>query len=338
LWCGRQAGARQPGVMEGRVPSRPAVFHGALLVEMELDLPFGSAFGRYACGVVVKQVLDNLVLWRAGFHPGLRRLMALCWSRWNSTFLPGLRLGAMPVVWSSSRCSTTWCYGGPGSIPACGVSWRAAGRDGTRPSFRVCVWALRLWCGRQAGARQPGVMEGRVPSRPAASHGALLVEMELDLPSRPASGRYACGVVVKQVLDNLVLWRAGFHPGLRCFMARCWSRWNSTFLSGLRLGAMPVVWSSSRCSTTWCYGGPGSIPACGVSWRSAGRDGTRPSFPACVWALCLWCGRQAGARQPGVMEGRVPSRPAVFHGALLVEMELDLPFWAAFGRYACGVV
>jgi len=45
--------------MEGRVPSRPAVFHGALLVEMELDLPFGSAFGCYACDVVVERVLDN---------------------------------------------------------------------------------------------------------------------------------------------------------------------------------------------------------------------------------------------------------------------------------------
>jgi len=45
--------------MEGRVPSRPAVFHAALLVEMELDLPFGAVFGRYACGVVVEQVLDN---------------------------------------------------------------------------------------------------------------------------------------------------------------------------------------------------------------------------------------------------------------------------------------
>ncbi|PRB81286.1 hypothetical protein CQ007_09000 [Pseudomonas sp. MYb185] len=63
------------------------MFHGALLVEMELDLPFGSVFGCYACGVVVERVLDNPVLWRAGFHPGLRCFMLLCWSRWNSTFL-----------------------------------------------------------------------------------------------------------------------------------------------------------------------------------------------------------------------------------------------------------
>jgi len=199
--------------MDGRVPSRPAVFHGALLVEMEvdrvaIDLPFGAAFGRYVRGVVVEQALDNPVLWMAGFHPGLRCFMLLCWSRWNSTLLSVLRLGATPVVLSSSRRSTTWCYGWPGSIPACGVSCCSAGRDGTRPSFLGCVWALRLWCGRQAGARQPGVMEGRVPSRPAVSHGALLVEMELDLPwvkrLGSAFGRYACGIVVERGLDNPV--------------------------------------------------------------------------------------------------------------------------------------
>src|SRR5690606_21635027 len=125
---------------------------------------------------------------------------------------------------------------------------------------------------------------GRDGPRPSR----LRCTMDGRVPSRPAV--FHAAALVEMDLDlpgYAALWMAGFHPGLRCFMRPRWSRWNSTFQATLH------------------YGWPGSIPVCGVSCGRAGRDGTRPSRLRCA------------------MDGRVPSRPAVFHAAALVEMDLD---------------
>jgi|GEM_PF-4298483 len=123
-------------------------------------------------------------------------------------------------------------------------------------------------------------MEGRVPSRPAVSAAAPLVEMELDLPKNRAIGGARDNLHLPPTSTTLsALWRAGFHPGQQCQRQLRWSRWNSTFQQKPEPQAEPGTTSICRPPAPSCllYGGPGSIPASNVGGDSAGRDGTRPS-------------------------------------------------------------
>ena len=71
FWWLRGCDVRRIGVLEGRVPSRPACSVLMPMVEMELDLPVGGAalIELGVCGRV-----RIVGLWRVGFHPGQRAL------------------------------------------------------------------------------------------------------------------------------------------------------------------------------------------------------------------------------------------------------------------------
>jgi len=88
------------------------------------------------------------------------------------------------------------------------------------------------------------VVESLNLSRPAASSGTTLAEMELDLPKNTA--RYMEGRVPSRPAASL-----------------------GTALAEMELD-LPKKHSA-------LYGGPGSIPASGIVGYRAGRDGTRPS-------------------------------------------------------------
>jgi len=275
---------------DGRPGSIPASgVSGWHDVEMELDIPCHAA------------------LWKAGFHPGQRRLrLGRCR---DGTRHSGLRCpmeGRVPSrpavspVGMMSRWNSTFRvtlpYGRPGSIPASGVSgWHDVEMELDIPGY-AAPW--------KAGFH-PGQRYLRL---------AQDVEMELDTPGYAA------------------LWKAGFHPGRRLLrLARCR---DGTRHSGLRCpveGRVPSrpaaspVGMMSRWNSTFHaalpYGRPGSIPASGISgWHDVEMELDTPGCAA-LWkagfhpgqrrlrlARCRDGTRHSGLRCP--MEGRVPSRPA----------------------------
>jgi len=236
--------------LEGRVPSRPAGLQGALpcrdgtrhshsrlggpgsipanrgfsghcRVEMELDTPIRALEGRVpsrptgvSAGTAVSRWNSTLPFarWRAGSHPGQ----------------PGFQ-GALPC-----RDGTRHSHprlGGPGSIPASGVSASTLCRDGTRHSRRA--WRA-----------------GFHPGQAEFAAGAAVSRWNSTLPFAP--------------------WRAGFHPGQprfqRALLCRDETRHSHSRLGGP--GSIPASGGFSghcrvemKLDTPIAPGVPGSIPA-----------------------------------------------------------------------------
>gem|GEM_PF-6887615 len=149
-WGWIAGGKRWVGVVEGRVPSRPArpqatslLLRGTLqqrctlatpLAGMEPGPPSATPRGCYALGYSRRQALGGSFGRSSSISTSAHRPHPSCCEAQNNSGVPGA----------------------------------AAGRDGTRPSIGLIRWVLtagvRHWRCSQCRA---GVVEGRVPSRPA---------------------------------------------------------------------------------------------------------------------------------------------------------------------------
>jgi len=158
-------------LLEGRVPSRPAVVPTATLDEMNPSLPW-----QYTALCLCTLVNKSRVYWRAGFHPGQRWCRQRLWSRWAPAFHGNTPLCAYALKRTNHAFMEGRAPSRPAVVPTAtldemnpGLPWQYTALclctqvNEPRIYWRAGFHPGQRWCRQQLWSRRNPAFHGNTP-------------------------------------------------------------------------------------------------------------------------------------------------------------------------------